>query len=175
MGATLRDHSPYAGGTVRLKDTAAELGGQQAEVVDWYANAAGRTWRQALEAGDPKADGYNIRHGLGGLPDDDDVLLARVDGITQLIHRTEIDGEAADQGIPGREPQPVSESEVGQPCAACGSDLAAGDMVAPVVLGPGGDPAARSNARSGQPFNAAVIEIHWACATGDEQYERTGA
>ena len=102
----MRDPSDYAGKTVRLRPDAAELGGHQAEIVDWYELTGDRLpWRD--NPGDPRTGNYTVRRGLGGLPDDNDVLFARVDGMVQLIHVTEIEGG----------PQPV---KPGQPCPACG-------------------------------------------------------
>jgi hypothetical protein len=101
----MRDPSDYAGKTVRLRPDAAELGGQQAEVVDWYERLGdGVSWRD--NPGDPRAENYRLRHALGGLPDDDDVLFARVDGMGQLIHLTEIEGYIAPTPGPGGPAQP---------------------------------------------------------------------
>jgi hypothetical protein len=105
----MRDPSPYAGQTVRLRPDAAELGGHQAEVVDWYERLGDKVpWRD--NPGDPRAQGYTVRHGLGGLPDDDEVLFARVDGMGQLIHLSEIVGA------------PVGPAP-GQPCPTCGQTV----------------------------------------------------
>jgi hypothetical protein len=170
----MRDPSPYAGTTVQLRPDAVEIGGLPAEVVDWYERTSGgKTWREAIGT-DPRAQGYAIRRGMAGLPDDDNVLFARVDGMGYLIHYTEIVGESG-----GTEnefgPKPVSSSEVGEPCPACTVPLADGDTVAVRALGPGADPLARANARAGQPYQAVAVELHWACATGDESYENQGA
>jgi hypothetical protein len=170
----MRDPSPYAGRTVRLKATAAELGGHDVLVVDWYdRTGGGARWSETVGS-DPRATGYAVRRGLAGLPDDDQVLFGRIDGMGQLIHVTEIEGEV-DQARPDpRGPQAADDQAVGQPCPACRIPLAAGDMVAVLILGPGLDPAARANAAAGLPFEGVVTEVHWACATGDERYEISG-
>jgi hypothetical protein len=166
----MRDPSPYAGQTVRLRETAAELGGHECEVVDWYERVGQSvTWREALEAGDPRAQNYAIRRGLGGLPDDDDVLFGRVDGMGQLIHRSEIDGASTPPPQRGG-PRPVHPDAVGQLCPACGEPLVNGDIVAAIPLGPGPNPQARVNARAGLPFECVHVDVHWPCATGDEDY-----
>lgn len=171
----MRDPSPYAGRTVRLRADAAELGGHQFDVTDWYERTGpGLTWRAALENGDPRAQGYAVRRGLGGLPDDDEVLFGRVDGMGQLVHVSEIEGATQPVRNPFG-PKPPHEDEIGRPCPACEVPLAPGDMVAVVVLGPGRDLAARLNAKAGLPYEGRAIEVHWACATGDDQYEITGA
>jgi hypothetical protein len=167
----MRDISPYAGTTVKLRDDALELGGLPADVVDWYERTgSGASWKTQIGV-DPRAQGYAIRRDRSGLPDDDDVLFARVDGMGCLIHRTEIIGEA-EQADPAQfGPQPITSSEIGEPCLACGGTLDPGDMVAVRPLGPGSNPQARANARAGLPFEAVTIELHWACATGDEAYQ----
>lgn len=166
----MRDPSPYAGQTVKLRDDATDFGGLSAAVVDWYERTGkGVSWHDAI-ATDPRAQGYAIRRDRAGLPDDDDVLFARVDGMGQLIHRTEIVGETATTEAQYG-PRPVHGTEIGQPCIACGVLFAGGDRVAVRPLGPGLNPQARVNARSGKPYESIVIELHWACATGDEQYQ----
>lgn len=170
----MRDPSPYAGRTVKLRPDAAELGGHLAEVVDWYARTgAGIGWRAALEAGDPRAQGYAIRRGLGGLPDDDDVLMARVDGMGALIHVTEIEGATTPTPAPGG-PKLADARAVGLPCPACAVPLTGRDMVAVILLGPGADPDARAAARAGREYPAVAVELHWACRTGDDSYTTEG-
>lgn len=169
----MRDPSPYAGKTVKLKPGGSELGGLKATIEDWFVNVdfAGRTWRQADFDGDPKAQGYQVRRGNAGAPDDDEVLMARVDGMRQLIHVSEIEGSGTPAPIEtaGRiGPQLVNDKAVGQACPACKVKLAKGDFVAVVVLGPGADKRARDAARNGKPYEAVAIELHWACATGQD-------
>lgn len=167
----MRDPSPYAGQTVRLRPDAAELGGHQAEVVDWYERLGDHlSWRD--NPGDPRVQGYTVRRGLGGLPDDDEVLFARVDGMGQLIHLSEIEGAGAPVLVPTG-PTLVNPAAVGLPCPACQVELVDGDLVAALPLGPGANPAARAACRSGGPYEAVVIELHWACRTGDESYSAT--
>lgn len=172
----MRKSSPYKGKTVKLRADISGIGGQDFEVADWFENAARKSWREALDGGDFRAVGYSVRRGLAGLPDDDRVLIGRVDGVMQIVHVSEIEGADPDPepAEPVRQPKPVDERAVGQNCPACGVPLAAGDMVAVVVLGPGADPAARAAARGRLPYNAVAVEIHWACATGDEVSTITG-
>lgn len=54
------------------------------------------------------------------------------------------------------------------PCPACHRPFKVGEYTTVLALGPGDDPEARERARQGRAYNAAAIEIHWACATGDE-------
>lgn len=165
----MRDPCPYAGQTVKLRADAAEIGGYDFEVQDWFDRTAGVGWRKALDAGDPRAIGYNVRRGLGDLPDNDDVLFGRVDGVGRLVHLSEIEGQSVktpDEAWRG--PKTADERAVGQNCPACGVPLADGDQVAVLALGPGADPDARAKARAREPYTAVVVELHWSCATGEE-------
>jgi hypothetical protein len=165
----MRDPSPYAGQTVKLRPDAAELGGHTAEVVDWHE-------RMDLpqESAGIKAEEYRMRAAMAGLPDDGETLYARVDGIMRIIHATEIEGHAPPMPSSGLRSGPVEARDVGATCPACERPIESGQMVTVVVLGPGGDPQARSDARDRKPYNAAAIDVHWACATGDESYDQKG-
>lgn len=68
-------------------------------------------------------------------------------------------------------PKPADHPSVGLRCPACGDPLAAGDYIKAITLGPGKDPEARELARTGQPYTAVVIEVHWACATGGDDVD----
>jgi hypothetical protein len=57
---------------------------------------------------------------------------------------------------------------VGRPCPACSTPFVAGDYTALVALGPGYNPETRRKARAGQAYNAVAVEVHWACATGED-------
>jgi hypothetical protein len=168
----MRDPSPYAGQTVTLRSDARDIGGLPAAVVDWYERLSeGVSWRDRIGV-DPRCESYNMRSALSGLPDDNDVLFARVDGMGALIHVTEISGYTAPPEPPSAPtPTPVSQSEIGEPCPACGVLLADGDQVAVVVFGPGADPAARAACLAGEDYAGVAVELHWACRTGDESYE----
>jgi hypothetical protein len=170
----MRDPSPYAGQTVQLRPDALEIGGLAATIFDWYENTGQHiTWHAALAAGDFRAQSYNMRHAMGGLPDDDEVLFARVDGSGRIIHVSEIVGyePPVDPDPPAPAPAAVSASEVGQPCIGCLVPLAEGDLVAVVPVGPGANEAARVNALAGLAYEAVTYEMHWACRTGDESYQ----
>lgn len=171
----MRDPSPYAGKTVQLRADALELGGLPCEVADWYERTGQRlTWRAALLLGEPRAQSYNIRRARSGLPDDDEVLLGKVDGMGAIVHVSEIEGADQSRSIPA-EPKTTDSRAVGQPCPACQAPLTDTDTVAVVALGPGADEAARRNCAAGYDYAAVVVELHWACRTGDESYEITKA
>jgi len=171
----MRDPSPYAGKTVRIRADAVDIGGLSADVADWYENTGRRIpWKAALAQNDPRAISYNVHRGMAGLPDDNDVLFATVDGMGRIIHASEIDGYTPTPPTPVAGPSDVSASEIGVPCPACLVPLLAGDKVAAVALGPGINPAARAHARNGQPYEAVMVELHWACRTGDESYQQHG-
>lgn len=55
-----------------------------------------------------------------------------------------------------------------KPCAACGLAFKAGDYTTLVALGPGDDEEARERCRAGRPYNAVAVQVHYACATGEE-------
>lgn len=57
---------------------------------------------------------------------------------------------------------------VGAPCPACDEPIVEGDMTTLVPLGPGDSDEARQKARTGRPYNAVAIVVHYACATGFE-------
>lgn len=169
----MRDPSPYAGHTVTLRLDAVEIGGQSCDVVDWYERTNnGRTWKDAAENAptDRRAQSYTVRRGLAGLPDDDEVLFARVDGMGRIIHVTEIQGYTAPSVDPNA-PTLVDDRAVGLPCPACTVALVAGDMVATVLLGPGVDEQAREACRNGLDYQGVYAQLHWACRTGDESYQ----
>lgn len=54
------------------------------------------------------------------------------------------------------------------PCPACGVLFVAGDYTTLIVLGPGKDEEARRKCREGRYYNAVALEVHYACATGEQ-------
>jgi hypothetical protein len=71
-------------------------------------------------------------------------------------------------------PKAHDHPSIGQDCPACRDPFKAGDYTALIALGPGGDLEAREKARTGRVYNAVAVEVHWACATGDEGHAGTG-
>lgn len=65
-------------------------------------------------------------------------------------------------------PRPSTDDDTYPPCPACGDWFVAGDYTTLIVLGPGDDPEYRQRCREGRVYNAVAIEVHAACATGDE-------
>ena len=53
-------------------------------------------------------------------------------------------------------------------CLACRQFFAEGDYSVLVPLGPGDDEEAQEKAAAGQWFNAVAVEIHLACASGQD-------
>jgi hypothetical protein len=51
-------------------------------------------------------------------------------------------------------------------CPACHAQFRIGDYVTLVPLGPGDDPVQRRLAAHNEPYEAAAVEAHYACATG---------
>ena len=66
-------------------------------------------------------------------------------------------------------PKQKGHRSIGWPCPACEENFKEGDYTALISLGPGEDPEARKKAREGRPYNAVAKEVHWACATGEEE------
>ncbi len=64
-------------------------------------------------------------------------------------------------------PKTADHPSVGRDCPACHVPFVAGDFTTLIELGPGADPDARSRARAGRAYNAIVLEVHYACATGE--------
>lgn len=65
-------------------------------------------------------------------------------------------------------PKSADHPSVGSNCPACLKHFVAGDYTTIIALGPADDPEERKKARQGRAYNAAGIEVHWACATGEE-------
>ena len=65
-------------------------------------------------------------------------------------------------------PKSESHPSVGKPCPACNELFRAGDYTTLIPLGPGSDPVARERAAIGRAYNAVAVEVHWACAYGNE-------
>lgn len=58
---------------------------------------------------------------------------------------------------------------IGWPCTACEESFQEGDVVTLIALGPGDDPMAQKACREGRPYNSVAKQVHWACATGEEE------
>lgn len=56
----------------------------------------------------------------------------------------------------------------GEVCAACKKAFKVGQFTTLIALGPGEDVEGRRQAREGRAYNAVALEVHWACATGEE-------
>ncbi len=89
----LREPSPYAGQTVKIKQGikgrhGVDLGGQDFVVEDWWENVYGRSWMFAN--GNPAALEYAIRSG-GTVPIDNEVLYGKVGLFGILFHVSELE------------------------------------------------------------------------------------
>jgi len=66
-------------------------------------------------------------------------------------------------------PKAEDHPSIGMACVACGVPFVAGDFTVGIPLGPGrGDVEKREKCRQGGWYNAVAVEVHWACATGEE-------
>jgi len=66
-------------------------------------------------------------------------------------------------------PKSEGHQSIGWPCPACEENFEEGDFTTLISLGPGDDPSSRKACREGKPYNAVAKEVHWACATGEEE------
>ncbi len=66
-------------------------------------------------------------------------------------------------------PKRADHPTIGVECPACGEGFAPGDFTCLLVLGPGADPEARRLCREMRAYTAKAIEVHWGCATGEEE------
>ena len=64
-------------------------------------------------------------------------------------------------------PKSANHPSVGNACPACSVPFKVGDYTALVSVGPGDDEEEQEKARTGRPYNAVAVEVHWACATGE--------
>ena len=65
-------------------------------------------------------------------------------------------------------PKDQDDPSIGEKCPACRVAFAEGDFTTLVALGPGSDPESRQRARQGRAYNAIALQVHYACATGEE-------
>jgi len=70
-------------------------------------------------------------------------------------------------------PKREEDCDIENVCPACAKPFKPGDYTTLIALGPGDDPEAQKRCREGRPYNAIAKEVHWACATGKTDGERT--
>ena len=66
-------------------------------------------------------------------------------------------------------PKEALHPSIGTLCPACHQPFKKGDFTTLISLGPGEDKEARKRISQGRPYNAVALEVHWACATGEEE------
>jgi hypothetical protein len=85
-----RPRSEFAGQTVRIKASAAGIGGREITVEDWCVNVLGQSWQTAGES--PAALEYAVRSSVPpDLPIDDEVLYGKVGRHVYLVHVSELE------------------------------------------------------------------------------------
>lgn len=82
----IREVSPLAGQTVKIRDESREIGGQEYRVEDWWQNVSGQSWTVSQSAA---AFQYAVRS-AGQTPLDDEVLYGKIDGLGYLVHVSEL-------------------------------------------------------------------------------------
>ncbi len=83
----MREASPLAGKTVKIKADVRHLGGAEYHVEDWWQNVSGRSW---MDAQSPAAWAYAART-AATVPIDNEVLYGKVNGLGHLVHVSEIE------------------------------------------------------------------------------------
>lgn len=95
--SNIRNVSPYAGMTVKVKDsigpdplTGQILAGQDFTIEDWWQNVSGLSWMDS--DGNPAALNYGFRIGLCGhsVPLNNEVLYGKIGMLGCLLHITEL-------------------------------------------------------------------------------------
>lgn len=83
--------SPYAGKKVKIKDSAAEIGGSEILIEDYWDRLVGKSWMYSN--GNPAAMNYAIRIGFSEnkIPSDNEVLYGKIGGMGYLVHFVEIE------------------------------------------------------------------------------------
>lgn len=65
-------------------------------------------------------------------------------------------------------PKAADHPSIGEDCPACRKPFVVGDYTTLVELGPADSPEEQQKARTGRAYNAVALEVHWACATGEQ-------
>lgn len=85
---------PLAGATVILNDTAQDpsrnmvVAGVEYRVEDWWDALGVGSWMTA--DGNPAALQYAMRAGMSGLPNDNEVVYGKIDGLGHIVHVSEL-------------------------------------------------------------------------------------
>ena len=83
--------SAFAGKSVKIKNEANEIGGQEILIEDYWYNVSGKSWKDSN--GNPAAMIYAMRTALGDIqiPLDDEVLYGKIGHLGYLVHVNELD------------------------------------------------------------------------------------
>lgn len=65
-------------------------------------------------------------------------------------------------------PKDASHPSIGEECPACKFPFKEGDFTALIALGPGDNEEEKNKARVGRAYASIAVEVHWACATGED-------
>jgi hypothetical protein len=84
-----RPKHPLAGRTVKVRSPRSSLHDAPFRVVDWWDRVSGLSWR---DAPNKIAAHYDARRRLlnRDLPDDDEVVIGRIDSAAYLVHQSEL-------------------------------------------------------------------------------------
>ena len=66
-------------------------------------------------------------------------------------------------------PKSAGHPSIGDKCPVCLALFREGDFTTLIPLGPADNPKDRKRARENRAYTAIAKEVHWACATGEEE------
>jgi len=64
-------------------------------------------------------------------------------------------------------PLPVAHKFIGRLCPGCEKQIAIGDFITYIPIGPGNDVEKQRLCRQHQVYEAVCVVVHWTCATGE--------
>jgi hypothetical protein len=91
MAEIHKDQSELAEKSVKIKESAHKLGGEEILIEDWWDRVSGGSWMFA--DGNPACLQYAMRIGFSKQPicNDDEVLYGKIGGLGHLVHISELE------------------------------------------------------------------------------------
>jgi hypothetical protein len=78
-----------AGETIEVLPGVPEIAGELVEIEDWWDRVSGGSW--SVASGNPVAMVYAIRAKAGDVPNDDEVVYAKMENVGMLLHISELE------------------------------------------------------------------------------------
>lgn len=82
-----KDEHPQAGKTVKIKQSANDIGGQELRLEDWWDRIAGKSWMNC--DGNPACIIFAMR--ALGTPINNEVVYGKIGGLGYLVHTSELE------------------------------------------------------------------------------------